>query len=328
MIDFILPFFKWSFIIVLSLLLIGILFEQYSRWRLEKKAFKGKTFIEINEKRLHYVKKGWGDCTVVFESGMGSSHAIWQEIQDSISKYAVTISYDRNGLMLSEANDLAITNNQVTDELEMLLEKTNCPKPFIIVAHSMGGIYLRPFIERNKEHIGGVIFAEAAHPKQLEKASPQLLKALYVPPIWLIRFVVNTGIYRTLFSFLPLSPEIPIDHPLHQSEKNFFYRSYDKLLEELANDKINFKDAEKYTSFGNTPLTVIMGTSTNRYAAIKDVDVKNEYQSLINELQHDLLKLSSRSKFIQTKNSGHILQIKDSNLLITEIRNMLLLREN
>ncbi|GAB3420675.1 alpha/beta hydrolase [Niabella aquatica] len=323
MIESMLPFLKWFLFILAFLLLAGILFEQYSRWKLEKTAFTGKPFVEINGKPLHYVKKGQGNCTVVFQSGMGSSYAIWQEIQDSISQNAVTIAYDRNGLMLSEATDAPVTNDQVAEELQLLLEKTNCPKPYILVGHSMAGIYLRPFIKKNEQDIAGIVFVEASHPQQIKKASPELLKALSIPPRWLIKFAVNTGIYRTMFSFVPLSPEIPMNHPLHRLEKDFFYRSCDKILEEVENDALNFKNAEKYTSFGNIPLTVITGTSEIRYAAIKDTVVRNEYRQWVDEMQHDLLKLSANSWLIKAPNSGHLVQINDGALLIREIRNML-----
>lgn len=323
MIESMLPFLKWFLVIPAFLLLAGILFEQYSRWKLEKTAFSGKTFVEINGKPLHYVKKGKGNCTVVFQSGMGSSYAIWQQIQDSIAQNAVAIAYDRNGLMLSEAAGKPVTNDLVAEELQLLLEKTNCPKPYILVGHSMAGIYLRPFIKKNEQDIAGIVFVEASHPQQIKKASPELLKALRPPPRWLIKSAVSTGIYRTLFSFTPLSPEIPMHHPMHRLEKNFFYRSCDKILEELANDELNFKDAEKYTSFGNIPLTIITGTSEIRYAAIKDTPVRNEYRQWWIEMQHDLLKLSANSRLVKAPNSGHLVQINDGALLTREIRSML-----
>lgn len=315
-----LTFLKLIFIIVVSILVMGVLFEQYARWRLERTAFKGKTFVEINGFNMHYVKKGEGNCTVVFQSGMGGNHGIWQEIQDSVSKNAVTISYDRNGLMLSESAGLAVTNDQVARELQMLLEKTGCPKPYILVGHSMAGIYLRPFIKRNEKDISGIVFVEASHPDQIKRASPELIKALSPPPGWFIKFVAGTGIYRTLFSIIPLSPEIPMDHRLHRLEKNFFYRSYDKLLEELENDRLNFQDAKQYADFGNIPLTVIMGTADVRYTGIKSAAVRNEYRQLIDEVQHDLLNLSSHSRLIKAENSGHVPQVNDGALLIAEIR--------
>ncbi|SJN23020.1 alpha/beta fold hydrolase [Sphingobacterium sp. JB170] len=318
-----LSFLIWSLIIVVVLLFAGVIFEQYSRWRLERTAFNGKIFVEINGKPLHYVKKGHGNCTIVFQSGMGSSHRVWEEIQDSISPHAVTISYDRNGLMLSEDTGIPVTNDHISHELQLLLEKTKCPKPYILVGHSMASVYLRPFIRRNVQDISGIILAEAANPKLAKEASPELLKALRIPPDWLIKSVVNTGIYRAVFSFIPISREIPFAHPLHRQERDFFYRSYHKVLEELKNDSLNFKDAEKYPSFGDIPLTVIMGTSEVRYAGIKKSSIKDEFRLLVNEGQHELLKLSSNSQLVKAQNSGHLLQINDKELLIKEINKML-----
>ncbi len=315
--------FKWLFIICLLLLLIGILFEQYSRWRLEKTAFKGRTFVNINGKRLHYVKKGQGSCTVVFQSGMGSGHSIWQEIQDSLAQHAVTMAYDRNGLVLSESNGAPVTNDQIAAELQLLLEKTQCPKPYILVGHSMAGIYLRPFIKRNEQDIAGIVFVDASHPLQIKNAPAELLKSLSVPSPWLVKLAVNTGLYRTLYTFVPLSPEIPMHHRLHKQERDFFYRSYKTVLRELEHDRQNFEDAERYTSFGDIPLRVIMGTADVRYAGIKNENVRNQYRELWHKAQHDLLTLSSKSRLLKAQNSGHMVQINDGPLLIEEIRKLL-----
>lgn len=319
MLKFLIVFSKWTITVMAAILLIGVAFEQYSRWRLERNLRKGKTFVEVNGHPLHYVKKGKGNCTVVFQSGMGSNHTIWKEVQDSLSREAVTLSYDRNGLFLSEATGQPVTNDLVAEELRILLEKTGCPKPYILVGHSMAGIYLRPFIKKNEKDISAIVFVEAAHPLQMKKASPALLKTLSVPPSWAIKFMVYTGIYRTLFSFIPVSAEIPLDHRLHQLEKDFFYRSCNKILEEAANDDLNFKDAERYASFGNIPLTVIMGISPVRYLEFKDPGIRKEFSLLVNEVQTDLLKLSSDSRLVKAENSGHVVQVRDNALLINEI---------
>ena len=91
----------------------------------------------------------------------------------------------------------------------------------------------------------------------------------------------------------------------------------------MKNDRLNFKDAEKYPSFGDIPLTVIMGTSEVRYAGIKKSSIKDEFRQLVNEGQRELLKLSSDSRLMNAENSGHLLQINDKELLIKEINKLL-----
>jgi pimeloyl-ACP methyl ester carboxylesterase len=312
-------------IISMALLVLsgGAIFEFLSRRKLNRGITKGRTFVNINGVPIHYVRRGKGNCTVIFASGLGSNHLIWRDIQNSISVTAVTLSYDRSGLLYSADNGLSVTNHLISEELELLLEVTNCPKPYLLIAHSMAGIYMRPFIQRNQNSIAAMLFVEAAHPLQMKMASAKLLKAISAPPHWFIRFAVNWGIYRILFLFMRLSPELPVNHWLHRAEKDFFYKSYQKLLEEIDNDHLNFADAEKYTSFGDIPLTVIMGTSTIRYQNIKNGAVKNEFMLLVNEVQRDLLNLSTNSRLIKATRSGHIPQITDQALLESEIRKLL-----
>ncbi|WP_447642123.1 MULTISPECIES: alpha/beta hydrolase [Chitinophagaceae] len=273
------------------------------------------------------MKKGTGNYTVVFQSGLGSSHAIWRDIQNDVSQYAVTISYDRNGLMHSESNGLAVTNGHVTEELNDLLKKAGCPGPFIIVGHSMAGIYLRRFIKSNQQNIAGIVFVEAAHPLQIKRCSPELLKILKAPPYWLAYLAVNSGLYRLLFSFLPISPEIPKNHWLHKAEKNFFYKSYKKLFEEISNDKSNMEDACKFHDFGSIPLTIIKGATYVHLQKVKNKDLVDEYKSLSSDLQDDLLTLSSNSKMVEAQNSGHLVQINDGELITREILKLIRISE-
>ena len=71
------------------------------------------------------------------------------------------------------------------------------------------------------------------------------------------------------------------------------------------------KESSKYTSFDSIPLVVITGASANRYVEIRDEDLRAEAIKLWNEMQKDLLNLSTNSRQIlaetkdsQTKNHG------------------------
>lgn len=315
MIEILLGFLKWTCILVVSLILIGVLFEQFSRWKLEKTVLANHTFADVNSHAIHYVKKGKGETTVVFLSGMGSSHAVWNDIQEQVSKSTVTLSYDRSGIMYSGKSKEPVTNKSVSQELETLLLSTDCPKSVILVAHSMAAVYMRPFVEKHAQDIMGIILVEGAHPAQKKDASLKLTKLLSPPPTWLIRTAVHTGLYRFLFSFNSISPEIPFGHPLHLQERNFFYRSFETVLEELQQDGTNFEDAQKYSDLGNIPLKVIMGSSGSRYGGIKDKQLAQEYKDWVTSHQYALLSLSTDSELIEAPHSGHLVQIGDPDLV-------------
>lgn len=46
---------------------------------------------------------------VIFVSGLGDDHETWQTVQDSITKYALTVSYDLAGLSVSLKGHLVAT---------------------------------------------------------------------------------------------------------------------------------------------------------------------------------------------------------------------------
>lgn len=314
---------KYIGILFLSLLLLGFVYEQSSRWKLEKKAFEQKTFVKVGAANIHYLKRGKGDTTVVFASGMGSNSTIWEEVQEKVSSCATTLSYDRSGLYLSDRREETITNASVSAELTSVLEKTNCPKPYVLVAHSMAGIYLRPFIEQHKKDLAGIVLMESGHPSQLKKSSKAFLDALKPPPLSLVQLLTETGLYRMIFSYTRINPEIPIAHPIHRNERDFFYRSVKTLFAELKNDQANFDDAARYGDFGDIPLVVISGTSPVRTKGLKDESLKREYVHLVDSLHHDFLRWSTHSKLVEAKQSGHVVQVTEPGLIAAEVIKLL-----
>ncbi|WP_443944076.1 hypothetical protein ACJVDH_14275 [Pedobacter sp. AW1-32] len=76
-----------------------------------------------------------------------------------IAKNAVTISYDKSRLFYSENGDTTKSNASISNELYVLLEQTNCPKPYVLVGHSMAGIYLRKFAEDYSADLAGMVSA-------------------------------------------------------------------------------------------------------------------------------------------------------------------------
>lgn len=86
-------------------------------------------------------------------------------------------------------------------------------------------------------------------------------------------------------------------------------------------DKVNFEAAAQITSFESIPLTVIMGNPERWSMAINDRSLRKDFHMLINELHHDLLRLSTNSKLVSAPNSGHVvLQVNDAALIAREIR--------
>lgn len=200
--------FKWIkralfgiLILVILLLTIGFVFEQISRSNAENLIPHGE-FANVGEHKLHYYKKGEDSSTVVFESAFDpAGHLQWFNLQQEISKFATTISYDRAGLLWSERGNNPKTGKAMAEELHDLLEKSGVSKPYILVGHSLGGIILRSFISKYPQEIRGVILIESACPNEEDYLSDELYNMVSQNhlPSGFLKFANSVGLVRLMF---------------------------------------------------------------------------------------------------------------------------------
>lgn len=305
---------------VLILLVATIVFERISQVYFNTKRPGESEFVETNGLKTHFVKKGTGGPTVVFQSGLGGDYKIWEEIQDTLSKYATTISYDRAGILWSDLTEETKTLDNITEELTRLLEKTDCPKPYILVGHSLAGITLRPFVARHQQDVKSVIFVDVTHPLQIKNASEELKKYLITPPEWLVATLVETGILRCVFHFKGFIGDVPASHWLNRHIRNYFYLMYKATLKEANEDDVMFAQAEEISAFGDIPLTVISGGYPSGADFLGDPKLVQEYLGLHRAGQKDLLSMSTASKQVIARNSGHYVQLQDPEVIIDAIK--------
>lgn len=167
---------KWLLIFVIIVCVLALIYEQYARYSAKKDFIDNGTYVEVNGHKLHYVKSGVGTSTVIFESGLDfSGHMSWYKVQEEVSKFATSISYDRAGILRSEKSHKPRTCENIADELHVLLEKTEAKKPYIFVGHSLGGLIARCYVKKYTDSLDGIIFVDASHPEQMARV-PEAMK--------------------------------------------------------------------------------------------------------------------------------------------------------
>lgn len=87
----------------------------------------------INGHNMHLFGNGTGNDTVVFITGSGTPCAFtdFYELQNELSQYARTVSFDHAGFGWSERTERPRTINVLVDELHELLEKAGESPPYI-----------------------------------------------------------------------------------------------------------------------------------------------------------------------------------------------------
>lgn len=120
--------------------------------------------VDIGGRRLHIVCKGpeHDSPTVIFESGAFGFSADWAEVQDRLSAHGVhSCAYDRAGLGRSDPGPKPRDGLAITRDLEALLQHADVPGPYILVGHSMAGLYVRIFAAQHPDQVKGVVLVDA-----------------------------------------------------------------------------------------------------------------------------------------------------------------------
>ncbi len=304
-----------KFILVGILLILGVtsIYEQYSRYSIKKELINSGTYVDVDGYKLHYVKKGEKETTVIFEAGLDlRGHHVWNKVQNEVSQFATTISYDRAGMLKSQRGDKEKSCKNMAYDLHIMLNKIQVKKPYILVAHSLGGLVIRAYVKEYPSEVRGVILVDSTHPELIEKAPEKLAKMMKTPqqPNWLTTFLSITGITRIGINYI-----FNGDSNNSQELKNEINANLDNTIASVIDEMKNLEDLMKEVkgmTFGNIPLTVIASTKSDSKAF-------EPFQKYLQSLQTDSLKLSTNSNIVWANKSGHFIQLEQPELVIEAI---------
>ncbi len=119
--------------------------------------------ISVGERRMWIACEGDGGPTVVMDAGVNSGSQIWTFAEPGIARLSRVCVYDRAGLGRSDPIPRPRTSQEVVDDLHMLLRNANVPGPYVLVAHSFGGLNVRLFSGQYPQEVVGMVLVDAVH---------------------------------------------------------------------------------------------------------------------------------------------------------------------
>jgi pimeloyl-ACP methyl ester carboxylesterase len=146
---------------------------------------------------LHLSGTGQAGPTVVLEAGLASCSPSWAWVLPEVDRFAPVVAYDRAGLGKSAPSQTPRNADRIAGELNEILTATGLPAPYVLVAHSMGGLYVRRFAYCFPHLVGGLVLVDPSHPDQSRRlpgarAEDRLLRWLMNTALGLAR----TGLLR------------------------------------------------------------------------------------------------------------------------------------
>lgn len=118
--------------------------------------------VPISEGReLHLVGAGDRGLTVIVEQGAGEPAVLWQGLQEQAAAFCRICLYDRAGYGWSPRAPAPQSVAERAADLRSLLRAAGEEGPYVLVAHSYGGLIVRAFARDFPDDVAGLLMIDA-----------------------------------------------------------------------------------------------------------------------------------------------------------------------
>ena len=231
---------------------------------------------------LEYVLSGEGTPTLVLFNGAGVVLEGWGRLYPAIERIGRVFAWNRFGVGRSSPPRLPQTGTVVIDTLRQVLQGLEVAPPYLLVGHSLGGLYAQLYARRFPNEVAGAVLIEPTHPgdrglvKGHEGELAQVLRKVLSAPQRLFR--------RNLHS-------------------------------ELDWIDATAREVEAAGPFPAVPLTVITGAQRPPRWLVPEERVRMKRRH-----QEELARLSPRGRLLVAARSGHFPQVTQPELVVGLLR--------
>jgi pimeloyl-ACP methyl ester carboxylesterase len=189
-----------------------------------------------NGRKLFLECHGSGSPTVILESGLRTRGDNWNRpdlltkggapVLQEVAKFARVCTYDRPGTTLnpgevsrSDPAPMPRTALNVVRDLHLLLRAARVPGPYVLVGHSMGGLFIRLYSAMYPEEVSGLVLVDAL---------AEQIKPLIKPSDWTTFVGLNSGPLPGFENYTALET-IDFDSSFQQMEREVSAGPMDKI---------------------------------------------------------------------------------------------------
>jgi pimeloyl-ACP methyl ester carboxylesterase len=280
--------------------------------------------VDIGGRRLHLRIEGAGPGpTVVFEAGFGGSSVLWSLVQREVAKFARTCAYDRAGYGFSDFGPLPRSGAQLAAELHLALAHAGLPPPYILVAHSYGGLISRLFTWRHPRDVAGLVLVDALHGAIFDEAHLVMRRMVTAFGFTLGGLVLLGAVGALRLMSHIQGPEIILG--LHRLPPHVRRELADSLPRDViaALLELNWWDAtldqaEIAALPADLPIVALAHDLPETFAAAGREATR--YERLWQDIQRDSLRLSRRATLLHARDSGHHIALDNPDEVVNAVR--------
>lgn len=116
------------------------------------------------------IKHPSANGSIVFENGLRATMDGWDKVIDSLVPDASIFAYNRPGYGNSQETDTARDGATIVEELRQTLRHKGLAPPYILVGHSLGGLYMQLFAKRYPQEVRGLVLVDPLLPGVVKKS--------------------------------------------------------------------------------------------------------------------------------------------------------------
>ncbi|WP_341348118.1 alpha/beta hydrolase [Paenibacillus sp. FSL H3-0469] len=318
---------KLLLILVSAVLLLagsGFLYEAVASHSARKSYPAPGQLVDAGGYNLHIRQLGAGAPTIILEAGSGETSLSWRDIPEQLAEHATVVTYDRAGYAWSEQADTERSGANIVRELHTALRNADIPGPYLMVGHSLGGMYARLFTQTYPAEVTGLVLIDA-RPENDDRETKPILAAENIagnPSASLLSLLKRSGVLRLFQDHLLTGLVAPQDRGAFINVIST--PSYFAAKEQEAALASSTEDAIRGQNFGSLPVKVIARGLPQDYASFGvSEDAGRRLEAIWQEGQRSMLNLSSNSELIVAEKSGHMIIHDQPELVVQTILGML-----
>ncbi len=314
--------------------LAGLVYQRVAERRDQELYPPPGEIVDVRGSRMHLYCMGEGTPTVILESGANSSALDWALVQPEVATFTRVCAYDRPGFGWSEPVSGSPTVIDAASTLHSLLEAAQVSGPYVLVGHSLGGVYVRAFASKYPTETVGIVLVDPGHEDVPERVPAEFIQFQKSQMMMykFCRYAAPFGCMRVIKLWISIyedtgHPEEDRNAILSNVHRSSFCKAANNEME--ASFEISSIDVALPHSLADLPLIVLIaGTEMETQydelppaiSSIIDRDIFLQSYAIIEDLKRELVSISSQGKLVVANQSGHFIHLDQPELVVQSIR--------